>query len=216
MLTHSQRAIERIKQAGIVALLPGDLSLNAVTPVADALLAAPVLAAEVYVTGADNGRHAHAVISDLRQRAGVHMLVGAGGVETTGQAMAAVDAGAQFVASPRLEADILLYCREQDVLYLPGVISLFAAQAAETAGCSLVRLTTGGAAGPRYVATLREVVSGVDVVVTGHIAVDEVSAYAQAGALAFMAAETLFTGSDQPMADLIIRARILQRAWGQL
>lgn len=215
MVSHSQRTVERIKQANIVALLPGDLPHQAIISVADALLAAPVLAAEVYMAGADDDRHAHTVISDLRQRAGVHMLVGAGGVETTGQAIAAIAAGAQFIASTRLETDVLAYCREQDVLYLPGVISLFAAQAAETAGCPLIRLTTGGADGPRYVATVRESVPGVGVVVTGHIAVEEVGAYAQAGALALMAAETLFTGPDQPMADLIIRARILQRAWGQ-
>jgi 2-dehydro-3-deoxyphosphogluconate aldolase/(4S)-4-hydroxy-2-oxoglutarate aldolase len=211
-----EEIIARLKQAGIIALLPGVLPLHAVCPLADALLAAPVLAVEVVVTrgvkshgGSDN------LIADLRQRAGNHMLVGAGGVDTAEEVDAVVAAGAQFVTSTRFETTVMASCQASNVLYLPGVISLMAAQAAYRAGCRLVQLTTGGPGGPAYLKTLRASIPELDVIVTGKLVETDATKYAQAGAMAIAVGEALFAGPPQPMVEVIVNARAWQRAWEQ-
>jgi 2-dehydro-3-deoxyphosphogluconate aldolase/(4S)-4-hydroxy-2-oxoglutarate aldolase len=210
-----EEIIARLKQAGIIALLPGALPLHIIWPLADALLAAPVLAVEVVTRGAKSQGGSESLIADLRQRAGSHMLVGAGGVDTAEEVNVVMAAGAQFVASTRFETTVMASCQASNVLYLPGVISLMAAQAAYRAGCRLVQLTTGGPGGPAYLKTLRASIPELDVIVTGKLIETDAAKYAQAGAMAIAVGQALFAGPPQPMAEVIVNARAWQRAWEQ-
>lgn len=198
----------RIKEAGIIAMLPGDLPLQTILPVGDALLAAPVQAVEV-----EDGHYASTVIADLCRRAGPHMLVGAGRVTTAVQAEAVIAAGAQFVASTQLNEAVMDCCGVRAVLYVPGVISVLAAQAAYQAGCRLIRLRTGGPTGPDYVNVVRTALPELGVVVAADITVANVGHYMRAGAMALVVGEALFAGPDQPMSEVINNARQLQKAW---
>ncbi len=207
-MRNSQEIITRMQKAGIFAVLPGDSPLQMITEVADALLASPVLGVEVQL----RGRQGVQLIADLRQRARENMVVGAGDVATTAVADAAIQAGAQFISSQRLDFELMSFCKEQDVLYLPGVISVLAAQAVQQAGGSIVRLRTGGAGGPDFVSAMRQAVPGLRVIVTGDISPQNAGDYAQSGADAVLVDDALFTGALRP-ADLITRARRLQKAW---
>jgi 2-keto-3-deoxy-6-phosphogluconate aldolase len=200
--------ITKLKQAGVGAILPGDLPLQAIVPVGDALLASPVTAVEVRL-----GSHSSAIIHDLRQRARDNMLVGIGGINEITEIDEAVVAGAQFVTSVNLRPSLVSHCQQKGILFLPGVISIFAAQAAVAAGCAIVRLTTGGPAGPAYVQTLCKVLPDCAVVVAGDITAATITAYKQAGASAILASTSLFAGPNQTMADIITRARQMQQAW---
>ena len=200
--------LKRIKEAGIIATLPGDLPLQSILPVGDALMAAPVQAVEV-----EDGRNAATIIADLSQRAGRHMLVGAGLVTTAVQTEIVIGAGAQFVTSPRLNEMVMACCRARAVLYVPGVISVLAAQAAYQSGCRLIRLRTGGPAGPDYVNTVRTALPELSVVVAADITAANVGHYVRAGAVAVVVSQALFTGPDQPMSEVINNARRLLKAW---
>ncbi len=201
--------LERIQRAGVVVLLPGDIPWQRIVPIGDALLAAPIQAVQVLA----NSPHAVRVISDLRQRGGEHLLVGAGDVQTEAEVDALVDAGAQFVHSSRLTQALYRRCQAREVLYLPGVISLFAVQMAQELGCDIVQLTTGGPSGPDFVRVVRQAVPDVAVMVAGDVTAVNAAAYSLAGAVAVAVAEPIYTGSDQPMTDIITQARRLQRAW---
>lgn len=198
----------RIKEAGIIAMLPGDLPLQSILPVGDALLAAPLQAVEV-----EDGDNATTIIADLRRRAGNHMLVGAGHITTAPQLEMVIAAGAQFVTSPRFNETVMVHCRTREVLYVPSVISVLAAQAAYQAGCRLIRLRTGGPAGPDYVNAVRTALPELSVVVAADITTANVGHYIRAGAVAVVVGKALFAGPDQPMTEVISNARRLQKAW---
>lgn len=210
-MAEAQTIRARLAGAGIIASLPGDLPLQRVTALADALLASPILALAVEHQG--DLAQTTAVIGDVRRRAGAEMVVGAGGVAAPAEMAACLAAGAQFISSPRFDSDLQARCEAESVAYLPSVISLFAVQAAQDAGCRLVRVVTGGADGAAYVHTLRHALPGSVIIVAGPITPEQVAAYVRAGAAALMPGSALFTGPAQPMADLITRARRLQQAW---
>ncbi|MCB8920785.1 MAG: hypothetical protein H6662_04300 [Ardenticatenaceae bacterium] len=205
----------QLYQAGFAAMLPGDLSLQAIVSVADALLASPVGAVEVALPNgsAEGVANTAALVADLRQRGRTHLLVGAAEVETPAQAAALIAAGAQWISSYRLSTTVHETCQQAGVFYLPNVIGIYAVQAALSAGLSLVRVPTGGPAGADYVKTLRETFSDVQVITAGDFTPEEVPAYVSAGVRAVFLGSTLFGGPQQPMANLITRARQFRQAW---
>lgn len=203
--------IEKIKQAGIVVALPGDLPLQTIVPIADALLASPVLAVDVAYSGADILQLLH----DLRQRAGDKLLIGVSGVETAVQLQTLQTSPIDYISSPRLDDELLAGCQNIGVAYLPCVISVWAAQAAQQKGCATVRLRTGSSGGPNYVRTIRKVQPDLSLIVETKLPPDEVSSYRQAGAAALVIGSPLFTGHTQTMADLINQARAFTKAWQQ-
>lgn len=64
---------DRLQELRIIALLPEDIPLQKIIPLADALLAAPVQAVLVEL----HSSRGQELITDLKERAGGHMLVGA-------------------------------------------------------------------------------------------------------------------------------------------
>lgn len=201
--------IEKLKEAGIVVALPGDLPLAAIIPVADALLASPILAVDVAFGGAELPQLLH----DLRQRAGDKLLIGVSGVETAVQLRSLQNSPIDYISSTRLDDELLLACQNGGMAYLPGVISVWAAQAAQQKGCRAIRLRTGGPAGADYVRAICEVQPDLDLIVETGLAPNDVPGYRQAGAAALVIGAPLFTGHSQTMADLITQARAFARAW---
>lgn len=208
-MKNNQQIIHIIQKSGILAILPGDMPLQRITEMGDALLASPVVGVEVQL----RKKQGFPLIVDLKQRAQKNMVVGAGDVETIADATTAIKAGAQFISSQRLDFELLSFCRERDILYLPGVISLLAAQAVQQSGGSIVRLRTGGASGPDFVAAMREAIPGLHIIATGDISVQNIGDYAKSGVDAVLVDDALFTNTEQAMADVITNARTLQKAW---
>lgn len=201
--------IEKLQAAGIIVALPGDLPLATIIPIADALLASPILAVDVAFGGAELPQLLH----DLRQRAGDKLLIGVSAVETAVHFQTLPLPQIDYLSSPRLDEDLLALCRKAGVVYLPGVISVWAAQAAQQQGCCAIRLCTGGPAGAAYVRAIREVQPDLGLIVEVELAAEEVASYQQAGADALLVGAPLFTGPAQTMADLITQARAFNRAW---
>ncbi|MCP5097744.1 MAG: hypothetical protein GY943_19530, partial [Chloroflexi bacterium] len=102
-MAKQQQIIKQIKMAGIIASLPGDMPLQSILQVADALLAAPVLGVEVSMQDEQGVQ----IIADLAKRADGKMVIGAEGVETAVQAQSALDAGAEYISSSRLDFDLM-------------------------------------------------------------------------------------------------------------
>src|SRR5690606_21067012 len=103
---------------GIIVALPGDLPLATILPIADALLASPILAVDVAFGGTELPQLLH----DLRQRAGDKLLIGVSGVETAVHLQTLPLPQIDYLSSPRLDEDLLALCRKAAVVYLPGVI----------------------------------------------------------------------------------------------
>ena len=203
--------IQKLQAAGIIVALPGDLPLATIIPIVDALLASPILAVDV----AFGGDELPQLLHDLRQRAGDKLLIGVSGVETAVHLQSLPLHQIDYISSPRLDDELHALCQNEAVAYLSGVISVWAAQAAQQKGCSAIRLRTGGPIGADYVRAMREVQPELGLIVEAELAAEEVARYQQAGADALLVGAPLFTGPNQTMADLITQARRFNRAWQQ-
>ena len=199
----------RIKDEGIVAIVRGDFPAHKVLEIGDALLAAPLLVMEVTL----NTPGALELIGMLRARFGENMIIGAGTVRTAEQFDAAAAAGAQFTVAPGSNPEVIARAGNAGILHIPGVYTATEADRARADGVRLLKLFPADIGGPAYLKALRAPLDDIEFVPTGGIGPENAAAWASAGAAAIGAGSSLVTGPNQPMADLIERARALRRAW---
>lgn len=201
--------VDWLKREGIIPIVRGDFPAQRVLEIGDALLAAPILCMEVTM----NTPGAAELISLLRARFGEHMRIGAGTVRTPAQFDAAVDAGAQFTLAPGLNPAVVARAQTRGVLHIPGVYTAGEADSAWQAGCPLLKLFPAEQGGPAYLKALRAPLDDIAFVPTGGVSAENAAAWRTAGAAAVGVGSTLIKGPQQPMADLITRARALKKAW---
>jgi len=198
----------RIKEIGIIAIIRGSFSIEEMLGIGDALLAAPVLIMEVTL----NTPSALDAIRELRDRYGENMVVGAGTVRTVEQLDAALDAGAQFTVAPNLDLPSVARALERDVLHLPGVFTATEVQTAYNAGCKMLKLFPSDSVGPAYLKALRAPLNDVEFVPTGGINVNNIGAYAAAGAVAVGLGSSLVP-KKWSQSEIITRCRALRTEW---
>lgn len=74
----------------------------------------------------------------------IDLLVGAGTVLNVAQARAAIEAGARFVVTPGLDADVVRFVRDAGIPIIPGVLTPTEIQAARELGLRRVKLFPAG------------------------------------------------------------------------
>lgn len=123
-------------------------------------------------------------LETTRERLGGDVLIGAGTVMMESEAMAAVNAGAQFLVSPITDAGVIATGQAAGCPVLPGAYTPTEIAQAMALEAELVKLFPASQLGPAYV---REVLAPLDtarLVPTGGVRVDNVAAYLDAGAAA--------------------------------
>lgn len=204
-MTNIETTRQQIKQSGIIAILRGDYSTDDLLHIGDALLAGTVTAMEITL----NSPSALTALPQLRKHFGAAMLIGAGTVRIASQVRHAVDAGAQFLVSPNFDVETVAVARSQGVLHLPGVLTATEAQNAFVAGATLLKLFPMDFFGPAYLKVLRGPLDDVDFVPTGGVTLENIGAYARAGAAAVGMGGQLVGN----LAEITPRAIALRQAW---
>lgn len=125
--------LERIGTMGVVPVVVLDDVAQA-EPLGDALVAGGLPCAEVTFRTAAG----EAALEALAARG--DLLVGAGTVLTAAQVDRAVDAGAAFIVSPGLSAEVVRRAQERGVTALPGTATASEVQAAVNLGLEAVKL----------------------------------------------------------------------------
>ena len=209
MINNHNNLTSQLKMAGIIARLPGDLPLKSITPVTDSLLASPIQAVEVvYCT-----RSTIEFISDLAQRSQGNLIIGVSEPDTAVSISKIANAGAHYITTTQYDSELHTNCITHNIHYVPGIISVMAAQMIYQKGFTLMQLRTGGPTGPEFITTIRKVLPNIELLVDVNISEDGVGDYAKSGATAIIASTTILENADQPMSDIITRARTLQKAW---
>lgn len=84
------------------------------------------------------------------KQANINIIIGAGTVLTIDDAKKAIKAGADFLVSPGLDADVIKYAQSQNMLMIPGTITPSEVQQAMSLGLDLLKFfpaeNVGGAA----------------------------------------------------------------------
>ncbi len=209
MINNQISLTSKLKMAGIIARLPGNLPLNSITPVTDSLLASPIQAVEVTYNQPDTLEFIH----DLAQRSQENLVIGISEIDTTVSVADLIEAGAHYITTSQFNADLHSACNGHNISYVPGIISVMAAQTIYQKGFTLMQLRTGGPTGPDFIGTIRKVLPEVSLLVDVNVSEDDINEYAKAGAAAVVASTSILENAEQPMADIITRARTLQKAW---
>jgi 2-dehydro-3-deoxyphosphogluconate aldolase/(4S)-4-hydroxy-2-oxoglutarate aldolase len=123
----------------------------------------------------------------LRERnGGGPPWIGAGTVTDPDRARAAGDAGAEFIVTPNVSAQVAEIARDSGVFLIVGALTASEIVSAHRLGADLVKVyplpPVGGA---KYLATVRQPLADIPMLAAGGFDVDEIPAYRQAGAVAF-------------------------------
>ena len=116
-----------------------------------------------------NSANALKQISMLRQKFGSKALFGAGTVVTVDLAKSALDAGAQFLLSPSTNEDVLSYCSDNDICFLPGVLTPTDVAVCLRYGFKTMKLFPAGDMPRTYVKSLKGPFDGTEYVVIGGV-----------------------------------------------
>ena len=170
----------RIGEIGIVPVVRA-AGVEEAQQAVDAILAGgiPVVEITMTVPGA-----VEVIRSVARQFAG-KVLVGAGTVVTREQALACLDAGAQFLVSPGLSLAMVRAARERNIVAIPGALTPTELMAASAEGAEVIKIfPCGSVGGPKYLKALRGPFPNAKVIPTGGVNAGNAAEYSTAGAFA--------------------------------
>lgn len=131
-------------------------------------------------------------IRALRRELAGTVWVGAGTVLDADQAREALEAGAQFLVSPVLDADVMEVGRDAGVGLFPGALTPTEVVRAWRLGASMVKVFPAGPLGPAYIKALKAPLGDIPLLPTGGIGLQNAEAFLAAGASGFGVGEPLF------------------------
>lgn len=175
--------LEIIEQSKLVAVVRVD-DLSRGVALAEALLAGGINALELTLTNPEALRALSEIIASLREFSDGRAVIGAGTVLNAAQALASIEAGAQFIVSPTTNLETIKLCNERDIAVLPGALTPTEILAAWEAGADAVKVFPAHTFGPSYLKSIREPLPQLKLVPTGGVNLDNVGDYLKNGALA--------------------------------
>lgn len=124
---------------------------------------------------------------------------GMGTVTTAARAREAVAAGAEFIVTPNVSAEVAREARQAGLFLVMGALTSTEIVAAFEAGADLVKVyPLPPVGGPAYLSVIRGPLGDIPMLAAGGFGVEEIPAYRQAGAVAFgLAAPLLGVGSGE-------------------
>lgn len=109
------------------------------------------------------------------------VYIGAGTANTLARAKAAVDAGAQFLLSPSTDSEVILYCEENNIPLMPGVLTPSDVSFCIRHGFTTLKLFPAGDMPPGYVKSLKGPLDGTEYVAIGGVTPDNIAEFFRNG-----------------------------------
>jgi 2-dehydro-3-deoxyphosphogluconate aldolase / (4S)-4-hydroxy-2-oxoglutarate aldolase len=169
----------QLAQSGVVAILRGSSDRH-LADVSRTLGEAGVTCLELTLTTPG----AVSALTRVRAELGDDVALGMGSVIDADQAAACVDAGAEFLVSPGVCAEVAVYALERGIACYPGGWTPTELLEAWRLGAPAVKLFPAASGGPRHLKDVRAPLPHIPVVPTGGVALDQIADYVAAGAVA--------------------------------
>ncbi len=139
-----------------------------------------------------NSRHATTLIRQAVAAAAGRMNIGAGTVCTLDELDAALAAGATFIVTPVVNADVIRQCREARIPVIPGGFTPTEIYNAWQLGADMVKVFPANRFGPGYIKDIKGPLEPIKLVPTGGITLQNLPEYCKNGACGFGVATPLF------------------------
>ena len=186
ILMNKYNLLERIKNAGVVAVLRGN-SPEEVAALADKAIEGGIRVIEVTMTVP----HALEAITALSKRyqsaepnAVNYAIIGSGTVLDPETARATILAGAKFVVSPSLNRDTVLLCNRYRVPIMPGAMTVKEITEALELGVDVIKLFPGNLFTPAVIPTIHGPLPQANLMPTGGVNLSNLKDWVHAGAFA--------------------------------
>ena len=125
------------------------------------------------------------LIETLVAEYGNDALIGAGTVLNVDAAKDCIDAGAKFIISPALNFDTIKFCRDREIVVMPGALTPTEIVNAWNAGADFVKIFPAGAlGGANYLKSLKAPLPHVRMIPTGGVSLENAAEFIKAGAQA--------------------------------
>lgn len=171
--------IERIKAERAVAVIRTD-SIESALQTADAVVAGGFRAIEItfsFPEAAEAIRH----LVENNER---DLLIGAGTILTPEQAQEAVGAGALFLVSPCVLAEVIEVAHELQVAIIPGAYTPTEIYTAHSLGADIVKIFPAVKFGPEYLKAVRGPLPNIPIMPTSGVDASNIADWFRAGAVA--------------------------------
>ena len=122
-------------------------------------------------------------------------LIGVGSVLNAKMASDAIEAGAKYVVSPGYSEEVDRVCKEMQVLYLPGCMTVSEIMKAMDAGNKMIKLFPGDVFGAKYVKAIKAPIPNVEIMPTGGVSVDNIEEWFANGVSCVGVGSSLIKGS---------------------
>ena len=139
---------------------------------------------------------------------------GMGTVTTAARAREAVAAGAEFVVSPNVSAEVARTAREAGLFLVLGALTPTEVVAAHELGADIVKVyPLPPVGGPSYLSVLRQPLGDIPMLAAGGFGVEDINDYARAGAVAFGMGAPLLGADEEETRGRIARALAMAQTW---
>ncbi len=122
-------------------------------------------------------------------------LIGVGSVLNGKMASDAIESGAKYVVSPGYSEEVNKVCKEMNVLYLPGCMTVSEIMKAMDAGNKMIKLFPGDVFGAKYVKAIKAPIPNVEIMPTGGVSVDNIEEWFANGVSCVGVGSSLIKGS---------------------
>ncbi len=124
-------------------------------------------------------------------------LIGVGSVLNEKMAIDAIEAGAKYVVSPGYNEAVNEVCKRENILYLPGCMTVSEIIKAMDSGNKMIKLFPGDLFGPKYVKAIKAPIPNVEIMPTGGVTVDNIEEWFKNGVACVGAGSSLIKGTSE-------------------
>lgn len=121
-------------------------------------------------------------LADFRQKYDGNVMVGCGTIMNPDDAAAAMDAGAEFIITPVMLPDVIEWCKERNIVCVPGCQTPTELVNAYRHGAPLQKLFPGVAGGPMWVKAVSSALPFLSINPTSGVDLDNAGDYLKMGA----------------------------------
>lgn len=176
--------LAKLKEHKLVAIARG-IEPDCIPELVDALVKGGIYCVEVTFDHANEGGIENTLkcLRRLSGEFGDKILVGAGTVLTAEEVRLAVEAGAKYIISPNVNAEVIKETKRLGAVSLPGALTPTECQFAVDCGADMVKLFPTATLGLSYFKAILAPLKHIDFVAVGGITPENLADYLRAGAV---------------------------------
>lgn len=181
-----EQVIQNVYERKLIAIVRG-LSAEESFQTAKALCDGGINMIEVtFDQSADDGFAATTeAIRRINQELGERIMAGAGTVLTREQADLACDAGASYIITPGVNADVIRYANSLGLVTMPGAFTPSEIEEAHRAGADFVKVFPAGLLGTDYIKAIKAPLKHIALLAVGGVNENNLKDFLEAGVVGF-------------------------------